>query len=350
MAAQRGDACRLETRRSATDHEHVTPFRRGLDRPLELVAGLRIDGTADTLVDEDLADTDVAVDARPDQFAAPFRELARQVRIGEQLAAQQDEVIAATSDVFIRDLGLDAPGGQDGHADGLPDRSRVTDQRAGLVNQRRLGECDSIGERRVGGNADGLRAGLLGKPGSRDGVGDRDAALGAQFLAIQPDPDRVVRADATLHGRDRLEQQPGTVLERAAVFVLALVVIRREEPCEDVGVRGMHLHPVESRRLRARGRCGKPLDHLLDVALVHHAQLGLALAHPADEVRQFLVREGAHHRGLQERRRRGYPHRASLGEIARGSLARMLQLDGYAGAVPVRALGDPREAGDEIVP
>ena len=94
-----------------------------------------------------------------------------------------------------------------------------------------------------------------------------------QFVRIETDPDRIVGTDARADAGNHLEQEAAAVFQRAAVFVIATVVIGRQESGNDVVVRGVDFHAVETGTLGAVGGGGEPFDHLGDVGLVHDANL-----------------------------------------------------------------------------
>ncbi|MNO63927.1 hypothetical protein D3C76_546460 [compost metagenome] len=171
-----------------------------------------------------------------------------------------------------------------------------------------------------------------------------------QLVGIQAQPDGEVLTHAFAGRTQHFQQQAHAVLQRTAVFVLAAVVIGREEAGDDVVVPGVDFHPVETGALGAFGGGGEPLDHLPDVVLVHHAHARLAgRADGADEVVQLGLGQARHHVGLRLRRDGRHPQLAAFGEVAHGDLAGMLQLHGDLRAVAVHPLGEAGQAGNEAV-
>ena len=349
VPAQRGHPRGFHATGAAAHHHHVARCGRGFDGRLELMAGQRVDGALHALVDEDLAHAGVAVDARPDVLRAVGSELDRDVRFGQHLARHGHEVVTAGGDVLRRQVGLDASGGDDRDAHGGLHSLRVGDKPARRVNQWRFGEGGAGRDGGVGGDADGVCPCRLAQLGRGHRIGQRDAAGGAQLLGIQPHPHRKARAAARLDGADHLQQQPGAVLQRATVLVLPLVVVRRQEARQDVGVGAVHLHTIKARSLRSRGGGGEELHHLRDVGLFHHTQARPGLAQAAHEGGHLLGGEGLQHVGLGVRWQRRHPHLPPGGQVTRGRLAGVLQLHGDLGAVRVHAPGQRGQPADELV-
>ena len=99
------------------------------------------------------------------------------------------------------------------------------------------------------------------------------AALGPVGGAQAHEEGQVVGPDVP-HGADDFEQQPGAVFEGAAVVVGARVRQRREELVQQVAVRGVDLHSVEPRDLRAAGGGGKGAHHAAQFVGAHHRRGG----------------------------------------------------------------------------
>ena len=78
-----------------------------------------------------------------------------------------------------------------------------------------------------------------------------------------------VVADTLADRPNGVEQEAGTVLERAAVLVVAVVDRRREELREDVAVGAVDLDAVQAGFLRPPSSLGERLRHLLDLRLRH---------------------------------------------------------------------------------
>src|SRR5205823_7120783 len=104
-------------------------------------------------------------------------------------------------------------------------------------------------------------------------AGDRDRVVDGQptvepFIDTQPYAQCPGRAQRVAYRTDDVQQQPGTVRQRAAVPVGAQVGQWREEPTHNRGVRALQLHAVEP-ALRAMPRDRREPGHDLgDVVLV----------------------------------------------------------------------------------
>ena len=349
MPAQRGHPRRLHATGATAHHHHVARCGGWFDGSLKLMTGQRVDGALDALVDEDLAHARVAIDARPDVLRAVGSELDRDVRVGQHLARHGHEVVAAGLDVLRGQVGLDAPGRDDRDVYRRFHNFSVGHKPPRRMHQWRLSEGGARGDGGVGRHADGICPRALAQLGRGHGIRQRDAAGCAQLFGVQPHPHRKARAAARLDGADHLQQQPGAVLQRAAVVVLPLVVVRRQEARQDVGVGAVHLHAIKARSLRSRGGGGEELHHLRDVGGVHHTQARPGLAQTAHEGGHLLGGEGLQHVGFGVRGQRGHPHLAPGGQVTRGRLAGVLQLHGDLGAVRVDAPGECGQPGYELV-
>jgi hypothetical protein len=93
----------------------------------------------------------------------------------------------------------------------------------------------------------------LGEPArDRDTLVARKATIPV-LVADEPTADDEIRPDALAHGIEHLERKADSVLDRAAVIVIAAVGGRRPELVEQVAVH-LELEPVEARRLAALRR------------------------------------------------------------------------------------------------
>ena len=316
------------------------------------MAGHRVDGAFDALVDEDLADAGVAVDTGADVFGAVLDELVRQFGVGQHLARHGDEVALAGGDGVVGDLGLEAADGDHRNLHCFLDLGGPQQEAGLLLHQRGLGEGDAGAGVGIGRYADGVAAGGFGHAGEDLGLFQCDAAVHAQLVGVQAQPHRVVGTDTLAHGGNDFAQEAAAVLDRAAVFVVALVEVAGQEARNDVGVRGVDLDTVEARAPGAIGGGGEPFDHLRDVGLVHHADLHaglLAALGRADEGAEFFLRQRGEHVGLDRRRHGRHPQFTALGEVAHRGLAGVLQLRGDLGAVLVHPVDDALQPGNELV-
>ena len=101
---------------------------------------------------------------------------------------------------------------------------------------------------------------------------------------------------ALAHLFQRLEPEARAVLERAAVLVLALVVVLRQELQRQVGMRAVDVDDVEAGIARAHRRIDVVLLHLRDIVEIHflavgqRLELGRVLARAARCRARFHVR------------------------------------------------------------
>src|SRR5579875_268412 len=89
--------------------------------------------------------------------------------------------------------------------------------------------------------------------------------------------DRAIAPDCLAHFLDRLDPEPRTILETAAVFVGPLVVITREEWERQVGVRAVAIDNVESSIASASRRLDIEFLDAIDVVLIHLVTIGQRL-------------------------------------------------------------------------
>src|SRR6202034_3731337 len=81
--------------------------------------------------------------------------------------------------------------------------------------------------------------------------------------------DDAARRDALFHRAKHFEPEAGTVLERAAIFVVAPVFERRQELRNQITMRPVNLDAVEPGLLGTPRRRGERRDGLLDALLGH---------------------------------------------------------------------------------
>ena len=193
---------------------------------LRLAGEDRVDCALDPAVEERLGHADITIDAGAHVLGAAGRELHREFRVGEQLAPHGDHVRLAFPNQAVAHLWLDAPRHDHWHRHPRLDAGRESGKASLAVDDRRLGEA-SAQRVRVGRDGDRVGARLLRQLGRPLGILEHDAAGGAEFSGIEPAPDREARARPLLAGADRLAQEARTVLDRAAVLVLAEVPGRR---------------------------------------------------------------------------------------------------------------------------
>ena len=264
-----GHPRRLHTGRASADHHDMFGLLARRDDVLELVPGHGVDRAFDPLVDENLAHAHVAINARADGVLLVVEQLVGQVGVGQQFAGHGDEIAVATLQGGLCGLGFDAPDGNHRHVHAALEGRGPLHKAAWLMHQRRFGEHFAAGDAGAGRHTHRVHACRLGHARHCFGVLQINAAGGVQLLGIEPQPQREFGADPGAHRCDDLQQQAGAVFQRAAVLVVALVVIPRQEPGNDVAMGGMQFHAVKTRAFGALGGAGEPVGHLCDVGTVH---------------------------------------------------------------------------------
>ena len=151
----------LHTGRAAAHHEDT--LGRLSDRcgqQCRLLSGRGINRTAQGLVDEDLADTHIAVYAGADRLDPALAQLIGQLGVSQQLAPHGQKVKVTGSDMALCHIGLNAPHGNHRNRHRRLDRLGEIDIAAGLMNQRPFGKANGavVG---VGTHIDGTAAGLF---------------------------------------------------------------------------------------------------------------------------------------------------------------------------------------------
>ena len=112
-------------------------------------------------------------------------------------------------------------------------------------------------------------------PGDAGGVGDGESALGPVGGGEAHEQGHVL-GDHVADGVGDAQQQPGAVLQGAAVFVRALVAQRGEELVEEVPVGAVELHEVHAGLHGTAGRGGERGHDVVDALLVQRDGLGEA--------------------------------------------------------------------------
>src|SRR5665647_3290402 len=192
---------------------------RPLHRPERLETGLRVDRAAHRHAEAHHAHAGVAPGARAHAPGGVRRQLAGQVRVGDQGAAHAHQVDLAVGERLLGDLGGDRAGRH--HRDGqrAAQRGGGGERRGRTEVHRWDGPVHGLGRAVVG--DDQIDPGCLQHPRDLDGVGDV-ASAGDMVRHAQSHAHRQAGC-ARLHGRDQVDGQPGPVLQRAAVGVGAPV-------------------------------------------------------------------------------------------------------------------------------
>ena len=330
---------------AADDHDMAR--RRRLRAAFEFPAQLGIYRAARLAAHVDRADAGVAVNAGAHLFALAAHQLVGQMRIGKQLAAHGNEIGLALADHRIAQFGLDPARGEDRNGDDF------ADFRCG-------GQVEAIDMRRVrfrmelalaglviGGDGDGIDAGLLDHLRRQLGGFDGDAVFLADFTRIELHPDGIIPPDLRPHCGDHFQQQAHAVFQAAAVLVGAGVGDRRDEGGQQIAMAGMDLHAVEAGFLRpARTSCELAYGKV-DVGLFQHFdRRRLHPRHPGEFFHQEVFGEIALGRRWQGRS----PQRmAPAGMAIGGDQPAVVQLRRDLCPSGVDPVAQLRQAGDEAI-
>ncbi len=215
-------------------------------------------------------DTDVAADALANVVEPAFLDLARQERIGDRRPCGADEIEHALADerghVIGRGVAADADHRLAGQA--------LDEGDVGLLIPF-FGEARRRAVVLPGADIDVPQIGQVGEHG--DDVPPLpvagDAVRTQQLVDGDPHADGAGIADRVLRVLDQLAQQPGPVLETAAVLVDAMVVAPRQEMHRQREiVAGIDIDEVEPGLARVQGGAAMPKPIVADVVLVHRTR------------------------------------------------------------------------------
>src|SRR5919202_303549 len=240
-----------------------------------LFAGGRVLGADDgRAADLPARDANVAADALADVVESPLIDLPRQPWVGDGRAAGGDDVELARLDGLDHQVwARKAPDAEDGllrdllHGR-LPWQLAARGVEAGrgriLTPLRDAGHIDVPYVNQIIDELDEREAVAL----------ELRAGFSYEHVGRHPHGDRRVVANRLLHHLDRLAPEAGTVLERPAVLVGALVVERGQELLRQIGMRSVDVDDVEARGASALGRIDVHLLHGTDVVFVHLLGVG----------------------------------------------------------------------------
>ena len=144
-----------------------------------------------------------------------------------------------------------------------------------LVDGEVAGRVARMREVAPGRDVDGIDAGGVEPLAHLDGLLQRVARLlvAVQRVVVILGADLHLQVEVGAHlgpdGGDDLEEKAGTLTQRAAVVVVAIVDRRAEELREQVAVGRVQFDAVESRRASAPGAGGKRGDGLVDLCVGH---------------------------------------------------------------------------------
>ena len=272
MAALARDARRLQPGGSSAHHHDPAPRRCRHDHVRQrTLAPCRRIVDAERLVP--LVDPPQAIggpDTGPDPCLLPGRHLGDNVRIGDMCPGHADHVEPP--------LGDRVPGGRD-----VVDPRRVKDREPGrcpdlacIVEMRRGPHAlhgDHVHQPVVAVDhaADHVQeidmAGRHHAPGNLDPLIGSDPAR-VRLVGDESQSDDELLADPFADRCQNLAAEPQTVVQRAAVLVVAQVRQRRPEPVDQVAV-ALDFDPIEPSRRHALGGIRIACDDASDVPVLH---------------------------------------------------------------------------------
>ena len=312
------------------DHGDALALRRAGVGEGALAPGHAVDDARDADAAPHLVDAGVAGEAAADRRAAP--ELRHPVRIGDERAADGDEIRLALGDRRGRDGRIAEPADSD-HGD-----LHACLDAGGVAEERRLGER----HRRVHPRRRRQRPVMAGRDVERIGARlrrpDRDLAallVGHAVGKIVLDREPVDDAERRRRGLDRaqhLEPEAGAVRERAAIGVGAAVLERGVELRDQIAVGGVDLDAVEAGLAGADRGGGIGGDGGRDARDAHR------LGH--DGLEGDLIDR------MRDRRRRD---RGLARDVDPGVAAAVAELDRGLGPAGMDHVDEAAEPGDEPV-
>ncbi len=225
---------------------------------------------------------------RPRNFCLQhFRRVQRPVRVVEHGARHDDQIgLAARQNLFCEIRRINKADGAGGDARAAPDFRRKRHLISG--KERNFLPRIEAAARTVDEIDLATRLQQLREP-------DRALEIAAAFQPVdrrQPHEQRHIIRPFRAHRVDRLEQQADAVLKTAAVAIGAAIGERRQELVDQVPVRGVQLHDIESRLARVRE------NPLVSLAVLSDEALGSY--HILDEIRPDIIVLGFDQLALRE--------------------------------------------------
>ena len=327
--------------------------RRGLDgAEFGLTGEHRVHCALHPTVEEGLGDADVTVDAGPNLLDPVLADLASCFGVGEHLPPHRNDVGLAVTDHLIAGARPNPPDGD--HRDRQRLGEAATQRRVLrlLVEDHAVGERLARGHVPVGGQVDGVGAGFDRESGGDLALVEGDAVGCSVFECIEAHPDREISTGARFRFGDDLAQEPGPVLDRTAVLVVAPVPLARQEPGEEIAVGAVNLDGVKPGRLGAYDCVAQLLGDRCDLVGGHGVELRLHVGatRRGRHGHQFVDRQVVDHveRAVPLRQRR-HIDRIAVGDIDPTDLAVVHQLHGDLRAMTMDGVGELAQRRDVTV-
>ena len=262
----------LEAARTRADDDHLflRSVRAGDDVGNRLLPPGRRVVNADGLAGIDRVDAIAHADAGADLGFAPLGDFERDMRIGEMRARHADHVELAALDRVARGRDVLDAGGVKGRQAGLGAHlaGEVEMRRRALAHAGDHAAQPFFGVDMAADHVEKVDQSRAGQP-ARDG----HALLAAQaplpvLVADQPRAKKEIGADAPPHRLEHGHSEPEAIVDRPAIFVLALVGRRRPELIDEMAV-AFEFEPIEPAGLHPFGRVGVSRDHAGEVPVLH---------------------------------------------------------------------------------
>ena len=276
VPAQGRHACRLQTGRATTCHQHAARAHGGRDRQFRFPPHLCVHGAVHVGIegrDQHRIDAVLATEAAAYAPHIPGTQLVGQLGIGEQRPRHHHQIRAALGKDALGLIGImDAPHHHHRHIDHPPDRTRHRHVVAVAVARAAHDLPDDLVVRDAATHLYGAYTGLDQQRGDLLRV-LQFATVPGVFIARDAQRDRERRAHALTDVADNLEQEAGAPFDCSArVDVLAAVTGGAEKGAEQhVSVRGMEFHAVVTGLLRTAGGIAVERGHAQDLVCIHHA-------------------------------------------------------------------------------
>ena len=199
---------------------------------------------------------------------------------------------------------------------------------------------------------DGVSTGFDRKSGGDLTLVEGDAVGCSVLERIEAYPDREVSTGARFRFGDDLAQEPGPVLDRTAVLVVAPVPLARQKPGEEVAVGAVNLDRVEPGCSGADDRIAELLGDRCDLVGGHGMELRLHVGttRRGRHRHQFVDRQVVDHveRAVPLGQRR-HIDRVAVGDIDPADLAVVHQLHGDLRAMAMDGVGELAQRRDVAV-
>jgi hypothetical protein len=226
-----------------------------------------VDHAGDARAAAHAVDAGVAGEAAPDRLLVA--QLLDPLRVGEQCAAERNEIGLAAGDGLGRGCRIAEPAHRDHRdLDVLLDIGRIAEERRiGLGHRRDHAVRGRLGAVMSGRDMQRIRPHLRGP--DRDGAAFVERQAAVEIIVDRQPVDQARVRRRVADGLQHIKTEAGAVLDVAAKLVGAAVLERRVKLRDQIAVGGVDLDAVEARRHGAARRGHIGADRAFD-ALVSH--------------------------------------------------------------------------------